>query len=93
MLRNHAIKHWSSTQTSISLSSVEVEFASLIIGAGQGLGYQALLRDVGIEHPLRVWTESSAAISIYSRQRLGKLRHLETHTLWIQQAVRTCGLA
>ena len=39
--------------------------------------------------PLRVWTDSSAAIGICSRQGLGKLRHLDTHTLWIQQAVRT----
>ena len=61
----------------------------MIRGAGQGLGYQALLRDVGVELPLRVWTDSSAAIGICSRQGLGKLRHLDTHTLWIQQAVRT----
>ena len=37
---------------------------------------------------MRVWTDSSAAIGICSRQGLGKLRHLDTHTLWIQQAVR-----
>lgn len=53
-----------------------------------GLGYQALLKDLGIEAPLRVWTDSSAAIGICSRQGLGKLKHLDTHTLWIQQAVR-----
>ena len=89
MLGRHCMKHWSSTQTSISLSSGEAEFAGVIRGAGQGLGYQALLRDVGVELPLRVWTGSSAAIGICSRQGLGKLRHLDTHTLWIQQAVRT----
>ena len=89
MLGKHAIKHWSSTQASISLSSGEAEFAGVIRGAGQGLGYQALLKDVGVQLPLRVWTDSSAAIGICSRQGLGKLRHLDTHTLWIQQAVRT----
>ena len=36
-----------------------------------------------------MWTDSSAAIGICNRQGLGKLRHLDTHTLWIQQAVRT----
>ena len=80
MLGKHCMKHWSSTQTSISLSSGEAEFAGVIRGAGQGLGYQALLKDVGIELPLRVWTDSSAAIGICSRQGLGKLRHLDTHT-------------
>ncbi len=89
MLGEHAVKHWSSTQKSISLSSGEAEFAGVIRGAGQGLGYQALLRDLGVELPLRVWTDSSAAIGICTRQGLGKLRHLDTHTLWIQQAVRT----
>ena len=89
MLGRHAIKHWSSTQTSVALSSGEAEFAGVIRGSGQGLGYQALLRDFGVEAHLRVWTDSSAAIGICSRQGLGKLRHLDTHTLWIQQAVRT----
>ena len=36
-----------------------------------------------------MWTDSSAAIGICTRQGLGKLRHLDTHTLWVQQAVRT----
>ncbi len=85
----HAVKHWSSTQTSVALSSGEAEFAGVIRGAGQGLGYQALLKDLGVVAPLRVWTDSSAAVGICTRQGLGKMRHLDTHTLWIQQAVRT----
>ncbi len=89
MFGQHAVKHWSSTQASVSLSSGEAEFAGVIRGAGQGLGYQALLSDLGVEVPLRVWTDSSAAIGICTRQGLGKLRHLDTHTLWVQQAVRT----
>ena len=88
MLGKHTIKHWSSTQSSVTLSSGEAEFNGVIRGAGQGLGYQALLQDFGVELPLRLWTDSSAAIGICSRQGLGKLRHLDTHTLWIQQAVR-----
>ena len=80
MVGGHVIKHWSFTQASISLSSGEAEFAGVIRGTGQGLGYQALLRDVGIELPLRVWTDSSAAIGICSRQGLNKFNHLDTHT-------------
>jgi hypothetical protein len=89
MLGSHCIKHWSSTQASVALSSGEAEFAGVIRGAGQGLGYKALLKDLGVGAQLRVWTDSSAAIGICNRQGLGKLRHLDTHTLWIQQAVRT----
>ncbi len=89
LLGQHAVKHWSSTQVSTALSSGEAEFYGVVRAAGQGLGYQALLRDLGVAVPLRVWTDSSAAIGICSRQGLGKLRHLDTQTLWVQQAVRT----
>ena len=89
MLCGHTIKHWSATQPSVSLSSGEAEFYGLVRGSGQGLGYQALLKDLGLDMPLRMWTDSSAAIGICSRQGLGKLRHIDTHTLWVQQAVRT----
>ena len=89
MLGKHTIKHWASTQPSVSLSSGEAEFYGVVRGSGQGLGYQALLKDLGLNVPLRVWTDSSAALGICSRQGLGKLRHLDTHTLWVQQAVRS----
>ncbi len=89
LLGRHAMKHWSSTQASIALSSAEAEFGGVVRGAGQGLGYQALLSDLGASVPLRVWTDSSAAVGICQRQGLGKLRHLDTQTLWVQQAVRT----
>ncbi len=85
----HAVKSWSSTQTSIALSSGEAEFNGVVRGAGVGLGYQSLLRDLGIEASVRIWTDSSAALGIASRQGLGKLRHIDTHTLWVQQAVRS----
>jgi hypothetical protein len=52
MLGQHTMKHWSSTQTSTALSSGEAEFAGVIRGSGQGLGYQALLEDLGIKAPL-----------------------------------------
>ena len=89
MLGRHTIKHWSSTQPSVSLSNGEAEFYGVVRGGGQGLGYQALLKDLSISVPLRIWTDSSAALGICSRQGLGKLRHLDTHTLWVQQAVRS----
>jgi len=45
--------------------------------------------DLNIELPLRLWTDSTAAIGVTSRQGVGKIRHLDTRTLWVQQAVRT----
>ncbi len=89
LVGRHDIKTWSSTQAGVALSSGEAEFHGLVRGAGVGLGYQSLLRDLGQDLPLRLWTDSSAAIGISTRQGLGKLRHLDTQALWIQQAVRT----
>ena len=88
MLGRHAINHWSSTQTSVALSSGEAEFAGVTHGSGQGLGYRAFPCDVGVQAHLRSWIGSSAAIGICSRQGLGRLRHLDTHALWSQPAAR-----
>jgi len=71
LIGRHTIKSWCSTQTSIALSSGEAEFNGVVRGSGVGLGFQSLLRDLGLEVPLRVWTDSSAAIGICSRQGLG----------------------
>ena len=89
MLGRHVLKTWSSTQPTVSLSSGEAEYYGVVRAAGLALGQQSLLRDLGHDLPVRVWTDSSAAIGISSRQGLGKLRHIATHTLWVQQAVRT----
>ncbi len=88
MVGTHLIKSWSSTQNLIALSSGEAEFYGVVKAAGTGLGYQALLTELGIHLPLRVWTDSTASIGICGRQGLGKLRHIDTQALWIQQRVR-----
>ena len=83
------MKHWLSTQSSVTLSSGEAEFHGLGKGAAVSLGQQALYQDLGLKLPIRLWTDTSAAIGITSRQGLGKLRHVDTKTLWVQQAART----
>ena len=57
--------------------------------SGAALGQQSLFADLGIALQVRVWTDSSAAIGICSRQGLGKLRHIDTQALWVQERVRT----
>ena len=88
VLGGHLIKSWSSTQASVSLSSGESEFYGVVKAGGVSLGYQALLRDLGLDLPVRVWTDSTATIGICGRQGLGKLRHIDTQCFWIQQRVR-----
>ena len=88
MIGRHVIRTWSSTQPSVTLSSGEAEFYGLVKAAGAGLGHQSIMRDFGVDTPVRVLSDSSAALGISTRSGLGKLRHLETHTLWVQEKVR-----
>jgi hypothetical protein len=88
LLGSHILKTWSSTQPTISLSSGEAEFYGVVRASGAALGQQSLFRDLGVELEVCVWTDSSAAVGISTRQGLGKLRHIDTHTLWVQERVR-----
>ena len=88
MVGQHLIKAWSATQASIALSSGEAEYYGVVRGTGIALGIKALYSDIGLTLPIRVWTDSTAALGIGGRQGLGKLRHLECHSLWVQQRLR-----
>ena len=61
----------------------------MVKGAAAGLGHQAIMSDYGVDMPVRLWTDSIAAIGISKRSDLGKIRHLATRTLWLQEKVRT----
>ena len=85
---NHLIKHWSTTQATVALSSAEAELTGISKGAAQGLGLQTIARDLGIELNLTVLTDATAAIGICRRRGLGKVRHLATADLWMQDRIR-----
>jgi hypothetical protein len=89
MVGSHILKTWSSTQPSVSLSSGEAEYYGVVKAMGVTMGQQALFEDLGLKLEARVWTDSSAAVGVAKRSGLGKIRHLETHTLWVQQHVRS----
>ena len=88
MLGQHLIKSWSTTQVPISLSSGEAEFYGVVKASSVALGYQAMMEDLGLKMAVRVWTDSTATMGICGRRGLGKLRHIDTQCLWIQQKVR-----
>ena len=81
LLGQHILKTYSSTQTSVTLSSGEAEFYGVVKATGAALEQKSLFGDLGIDLRFCVWTSSSAAIGISSRRGLGKLRHVDTHTL------------
>ena len=85
----HCIKSWSSTQSVIALSSGEAEHYSLVKTASQSIGIKNMLFDVGINVGVNVHTDSSTAKSIALRKGVGKVRHIETNQLWLQDKVKT----
>ena len=89
MIGSHCIRSYSSTQTTVSLSSGEAEYYGLVKAGAAGLGHQAIMSDYGINLPVRLWTDSSAALGIAKSSGLGRIRHLDTNTLWLQEKVRT----
>ena len=85
----HLIKHWSTTQTTVALSSAEAELTGICKGTSQSIGLRSLAADLGIKLQLEIKTDAAAAIGICRRRGLGKVRHLHTADLWIQDKIRT----
>ena len=81
-----ATKHWSSTRGSVAMSVGEAEYYALVKGAAEGLGIQALARDLGIELTLRIWVHSTTADAIAFCIGLGGVRHMEVKYLWSREA-------
>ena len=83
------IKHWSKTQSTIALSSGEAELNGIGAGIAQGLGVQSICRDLGYDYQLKVHSDATAAIGIARRRGMGRIRHLDTTDLWVQEVVRS----
>ena len=84
-----AVKHWGRTQATRALSSGEAEDAALVIGCAEGLGIQGLMKDLGVDWKVRIWSDSSAARAIVGRRGLGKMRHVELRLLWVQDVAKS----
>ena len=85
---SHCVRHWSSTQPTIALSSGEAELGGLCKGAAQGIGLRSLAHDLGLSWTIKVYTDATAAMGMSRRLGVGKVRHLDTSLLWIQAKVR-----
>ena len=82
------VKSWSSTQNVVALSSGEAEFYGVVKGACEALGVVGLMSDLGCPYvTIMLNTDSSAAKGIASRRGVGKIKHLATRTLWVQEHV------
>ena len=85
----HLIKAWSTTQTTIALSSGEAELTGIVKGAAQAIGLRSVAADLGMKWSLHLRTDATAAIGICRRKGLGKIRHLAVADLWVQDKLKT----
>ena len=83
----HMIKMLSTTQIPIALSSAESEWYAGVRSASALLGFSALAADLGRNLKPRLALDATAAKGIAARRGVGKIRHLETQTLWLQRHV------
>ena len=59
MRAGHLIKAWSTTQTTIALSSAEAELSGIVKGAAQAIGLRSVAADLGQTYELELKTEST----------------------------------
>ena len=88
LLGGALMRSWSSTQATVALSSAEAELQGMVKAAAEGIGMQSLLADLGrrdmAKRKFVVYGDASAALGIAARQGAGRVRHLDTRLLWIQ---------
>ena len=82
----HILIHYSSTQKTIALSSAEAELNGLIKMGQELLGLYFMFESAQSTSPLlKIYTDASAANGIVHRLGSGKVKHLSTRQLWLQQ--------
>ena len=83
----HILRHLSTLQSIQALSSAEAEYYALTKGSAYGLGMEAYFVDLGIKAPVVVHTDSSSGKAFSERRGLGRLRHVQTRYLWLQDRI------
>ena len=88
MLNVHCLNASCHTQSTISRSGGESEYYGLVKCAAIGLGARSMLADSGMCAGVVVRTDSSSGSAVGSRRGLGRLQHVRTRYLWVQQRVQ-----
>eukprot|EP00971_Amphidinium_carterae_P338220 6475462-Amphidinium_carterae.1 len=83
----HTIKFTSTTQQPIALSTAESEWYAMVKTSALCIGMANMARDYGRQLSVRILGDATAAGGIGARRGAGKVRHIETSTLWLQRMV------
>lgn len=81
------LRTWSKTQNTVAQSSAESELLAVVRAATEALGCMSLAADLGlvIDTRLHVDADAAAALGILERRGIGRIRHLDVGTLWVQE--------
>ena len=85
VIGSHVLKSYSRQQRTVALSSAEAELHGIVAASSEALGLIGLLRDMGLTFEGEIYCDSSAALGIAQRSGVGKLRHVRTQALWVQE--------
>ena len=83
-LQNCLLALGSKTQATVALSVAEAELLALCTAAADALFLQSFLRDMEVEVSIEMFTDSSSAIGILSREGALRVKHLDVELLWLQ---------
>ena len=86
MLGGHLLAASATTQN-VATSSGEGEFYALTKSASRALGAVAMAAHMAKVVKPRVRVDATASKAIASRRGVGRVRHLHTQVLWVQEAV------
>ena len=88
MRGQHNVKTWDKAQPLVTLSTAEAELVAGVKAATEGQGFRNLLADFGSEGQVTLLMDATAAIGILERRGLGVTKHIDTHWMWFQGAIR-----
>ena len=76
------------------LSSGEAELNASVKGASEGIGVLEIMHEWDGDNKIGMYlmTDSSAAKGTLTRRGSGKMKHLSTKQLWVQEAIRSYGI-
>ena len=86
MMGQHLLKHWSTTQKVLALSSGEAELYGVVKEASEALGLQSVASDLGIQVNLLT---RAPRLAFATGTGIGEVRHLATGQLWVQERIRS----
>ena len=87
MLGNSTVSAYCKGHAVIALSSGEAEYSRLVTAASQTLCLQSILLDWGWKFNAHVSMDARAGIAVGSRQRLGRVKHIDTVFFGVQTLV------